>query len=91
MTTAVCKACGELKFGAWLPCGKCRKTTNSLWLSDHFLSSAGLEAVAGMVQRGQSVSFRDCWRHFSIKAWLMVLSLVLGVVTLILDGLGIGT
>lgn len=75
MTTAVCKACGELKFGAWLPCDNCRRTTNSLFLSDHYLTEDGLKRASESIKQGMPVSLTKCWRHLTAKAWFMVAGL----------------
>lgn len=79
MTTAVCKACGEQKFGAWLPCGKCGRVTNSFWLSDHYLTQSGLDFASGEIKRGRKVKLRQCWRHFTLAAWFWYLGPVLMV------------
>lgn len=84
MTRAVCKACGALKFGAWLPCGECGRTTNSLWLSDHYLSEEGLEVASGLIKRGHPVTIKRSCRYFTAKAWMMTLGGPVSVVSVIL-------
>ncbi|MBB5547388.1 hypothetical protein [Paraburkholderia fungorum] len=85
MTTAVCKACGELKFGAWLPCGKCGKTTNSLWLSDHYLSEHGLKVASQAIKEGQTVSISKCLPFLSAKARTMILLSPIALVLLAIN------
>ena len=57
MTVAVCSSCGQLKYGAFYPCGRCHaRPTNdhefvvSLACSDHFLDREKLEEIGEYIR-----------------------------------------
>lgn len=59
MTEAVCFSCGELKFGGFLPCRKCKaepkteeETVYSLVLTDHYFDRATLEQISQAMKAG---------------------------------------
>lgn len=56
MTTALCTACGAMKFGAWLPCKSCGvgSTGNrnfDIFMSDHYLDDRALSFLGSVVAR----------------------------------------
>lgn len=64
MTKAVCLKCGELKFGAFLPCPQCRyrpdddeSLTKHLLVTDHYHSHETLETIAARVKAGKPIEF----------------------------------
>ena len=63
MTTAVCFNCGEIKFGAFTPCEKCKiipKNEDDLVLSlamtDHYFDISTLEQVAETIRSGERLN-----------------------------------
>ncbi|MCB0786383.1 MAG: hypothetical protein KDC02_19525 [Flavobacteriales bacterium] len=66
MTTAVCHACGEFKFGAFVPCSACGNTPAteeeqvvSLAMTDHFLSQADLRQLQDRVRQGLPIDIDE--------------------------------
>lgn len=66
MTQAVCFRCGEIKFGSFCPCGKCRAVPAtdddlalSLAMSDHYFSMDELRAMGERIRRGLPVSLNE--------------------------------
>lgn len=62
MTMAVCLMCGEIKFGALLPCAHCGKkpvgtdeAAKSLVFSDHHYNKTALEAISNLIKEGYDV------------------------------------
>jgi hypothetical protein len=56
MTTALCFNCGETKFGAWCPCGKCGVDTCGnreldILFSDHRMTVTTLEKFGGLIRQ----------------------------------------
>lgn len=55
MTTALCFNCGDTKFGAWCPCGKCGVESSGnrnldILFSDHQMSAATLHRLGGVIK-----------------------------------------
>jgi len=55
MTWAICKSCGEKKFGAWIECKTCGVQPPMfdqicLLLSDHYLTKEGIEEASKQVK-----------------------------------------
>ena len=64
MTLALCFRCGEIKFGAWVPCQKCHGGPSGnkrldLLFSDHHFAPATLEALGRMIMNIRSVGSND--------------------------------
>ena len=64
MTTALCLNCGELKFGAFLPCSKCghepvdpEDRAKHLLVSDHYISPEDLEEIGSRIRAGEELRF----------------------------------
>lgn len=60
MTTALCTACGAMKFGAWLPCKACGvgSTGNrnfDIFMSDHYLDDQALSFLGGVAGKIRGV------------------------------------
>ena len=56
MTTALCLNCGETKFGAWCPCGKCRVESSGdrnldILFSDHRMTVSTLTAFGTVIKQ----------------------------------------
>ena len=59
MTHAVCFKCGEMKFGAWLPCsargarpGTDQEINLSAAMTDHFFDLETLEQMGAKIKQG---------------------------------------
>jgi len=64
MTQAICFKCGATKHGAFTLCKNCQTRPlseddliNSLALTDHHLSIAGLDRASKQIQEGQALEF----------------------------------
>jgi hypothetical protein len=75
MTTAVCFKCGEIKFGAFVPCPKCQavpQTEDDLALAmamtDHYFDRPTLEEMGRSVAAGKPPSLDPETRAGLIKA-----------------------
>src|SRR5215831_4148 len=59
MTHAVCFKCGEMKFGAWVPCSACgarpasdREINLSMAMTDHYFDLETLEQMGAKIKQG---------------------------------------
>lgn len=60
MTVALCICCGELKFGAFCPCDKCKVSSSGnkdvdVAFTDHFHSPETLEEFGAVIKKMKSV------------------------------------
>jgi hypothetical protein len=61
MTTALCTACGAMKFGAWLECKACGMNSTGnrnfdIFMSDHYLDERALSFLAGVATKIRGVA-----------------------------------
>lgn len=75
MTTAVCFSCGELKFGAFNPCGKCGvwpasedDFVMSLAMTDHYLDEPTLRKIGADIAAGKPVHLDEESRQNLLKS-----------------------
>lgn len=61
MTAALCTACGNLKFGAWLPCKSCGTSSTGnqsldIFFSNHYLDREALAFLGTVIARIRRVA-----------------------------------
>ncbi len=77
MTTALCTACGAMKFGAWLECKACGMNSTGnrnfdIFMSDHYLDDEALAFLGGVVARirnvvGQPQAAQQLFMYYAVQ------------------------
>lgn len=72
MTTALCFNCGETKFGAWCPCGRCGVASSGdrqldILFSDHNMSVSTLREFGTVIKR-----ISECTDEPAIRFWVFI-------------------
>ena len=75
MTVAICWKCGEVKWGAFNPCPKCKAAPTgeddmavSLALTDHYFDKAALERMGVDIAAGKQMTLDPATRQKLIRA-----------------------
>lgn len=77
MTTALCTACGAMKFGAWLECKACGMNSTGnrnfdIFMSDHYLDDEGLAFLGRVAAKirdvaGQPHAAQQLFMYYAVR------------------------